>query len=68
MVNKAVVFGAYLPATYYISRHVRPLTVGVWTVAWWYGYKNFTVPFHTGRFQSALNQAAKPIAGKYVKE
>lgn len=50
MINNAVVFGAYLPATYWMSRQVRPITVGLWTVAWWYGYKSFTVPLVTSSF------------------
>lgn len=57
--------GAYLPATYWVSRQVRPLTVGLWTVAWWYGYKSFTVPFWTSSFQCTLNKHAQPLAAKY---
>lgn len=59
------VLGAFLGSTYWVSRRVQPITVGLWTIGWFYGYKQLTVPFHTSRFQSTLNLAAQPLAAKY---
>lgn len=57
--------GAYLGSTYWISRRIQPITVGLWTIGWFYGYKQIAVPFHTSRFQNSLNHAAQPFAAKY---
>lgn len=65
LANNVAVFGAFLGSTFWVSRRVQPVTVGLWTIGWFYGYKQLTIPFHTSRFQNSLNYAAQPLAAKY---
>ena len=65
LANKAGVLGAWLGSTYWVSRRVHPVTVGLWTVGFYYAYREVTVPFFRNRFQNSLNYAAQPLAAKY---
>jgi hypothetical protein len=65
LVNKTGVLAAFLGSTYYVSRRVHPVTVGLFSLGWYLAYRDVTVPFHRNRFQNSLNYAAQPIAAKY---
>ena len=56
---------AYWPAVYRLSRSVQPATVGLFTLAYAYGYFSYVEPIATRNLQSGLNAFAKPFAQKY---
>lgn len=65
MAGRAVAIGVYLPFTYVLSANVRPTTVGLSTLAFYYVYRNYQVPMQTNMFQRRLNKAASQLAEKY---
>ena len=62
----AALFLGFWPLTYRLAATVRPATLLLWTGAYYYGaYKQGLEPLTLWRFQSSLNSAAAPFAGKY---
>ena len=65
-VGSACLFLAYFPLTYRVAARVRPISVLLWTGAYYYaGYKRGLEPFSLWQFQASLNQSAGPYAEKY---
>ena len=58
-------FAAFWPATYSISRTVRPSGCFLFAAAYAWSYFNLVKPFTLSRFQGTLNAAAQPYAAKY---
>ena len=58
-------FVGFWPLAYKVSQKVRPASVFVMAVGYYYAYKNLIVPFGTQRLQDNLNNVAKPFAEKY---
>lgn len=66
-VGTASLFIAYFPLTYRLAAKVKPLTLALWTGAYYYGtYKQGLDKLTLWRFQSSLNNAARGIAPKYT--
>ncbi len=63
--TKAALFVGFWPLAYKVSQKVRPASVFVMAVGYYYAYKNLIVPFGTQRLQDNLNNVAKPFAEKY---
>lgn len=51
MAGRAVFFACYLGSHYLLARKVRPTTVGLSTLAYYYVYSNYIVPAQTNMFQ-----------------
>ena len=65
-VGTASLFLAYFPLTYRLALRVRPVSVLLWTGAYYYaGYRQGLEPFALSQFQSSLNRSAGPYAQKY---
>ena len=58
-------FAAFWPATYSLSRSVKPSGCFVFFAAYVWSYYNVVKPFTVNRLQGALNAAAQPYATKY---
>ena len=58
-------FGGLIPALYTVSKKVKPVSCGFFTVAWIAAYYKGVSPFVSARFQSALNGEAQGFAKKY---
>ena len=66
MVGQAALFLGFLPLTYRLAATVKPMTLLIWTGAYYYGaYKNGLAPLTTWNMQRSLNSSARPFAAKY---
>ena len=65
-VGTAALFLAYFPLTYKLAARCRPVTLFLWSGAYYFGlYKNGLQPATTWMLQSTLNKAAQPFSAKY---
>lgn len=66
MVGQAALFIGFFPMTYRLAASVRPITLVLWTGAYYFGaYKNGLEPLAIWNFQRSINSSARPFAEKY---
>ncbi len=58
-------FLAYWPLTFYVSKQVRPISVGIWTAFYYFGIYRPAQTVQLKMFQSNLNTSARNFAEKY---
>jgi len=57
---------AYLISTYRLAAMVRPATVALYSVGFYFGvYRGLAKPMMKDRFQASLNNTASQLAPKY---
>ena len=65
-IGSAALFLGYFPLTYRLATSVRPVTLLLWTGAYYYGaYQSGLLPATQWAFQRSLNSSARPYAAKY---
>lgn len=65
MGTMGVMFLAYWPVAYRMSRHVSPATWGLCSLGYIVAYTHGLSPMYLQHMQSNLNALASPIAEKY---